>query len=71
MTLEEKAKQAKETADLIQTEAQKIIDLCNLILVKREVNGEALEYTVEQKQKVIQAFRPKKTRLQALVEALP
>lgn len=72
MSLNEKAEQAMKTADSIRAITDKIMELGDLVLTTRQLeNGEALEYTVEQKQKIIQAFKPLKTQLKALVEALP
>jgi len=71
MSLEEKAEQAMKIADSLRAISDRIMELCGLVLTPREVNGETLEYTVEQKQKVIQALKPLKTKLEGLVEALP
>ena len=71
MSLNEKAEQAKAKIAQMQSIIFQMIDLCDLVLTERKVNGEILEYTVEQKQKIIQAFKPLKTQLVGLVEALP
>jgi len=71
MSLDKKAKQARDKADEIQSVALQIIETCDLVLLERKLNGETMKFTDEQKQKGIQHYGMLKTKIQGLVEALP
>jgi len=71
MSLDEQAKQVRDKADLIQTVARQMIDLCDDILRKRQIGTETIEYSKMQKQKMFQQCQQLKAQLQSLVEELP
>ena len=71
MSLDEQAKTVLELLPKIQKALSKISYLCRIVSDKHIVNGEVIEYSAEQKQKLIDAYQQKKTELVQLFSELP
>lgn len=71
MTIDETANNVKDAIDEIMQVCNQIHDLSELILRKTVLNGDVIELSTENKQKIIQHYQPLKQKLQALANSLP
>lgn len=71
MSLEETVEEVRVKTENIEVIIRKILYLCDSVEIKRKINGEIMEFSQMQKQKIIQAFQPLKTKLVSLVGELP
>lgn len=71
MSVEDKTFEVLAKITDIETVLAEIKALGTMIRMRREVNGEVVELTSTQKQKLLQAYNQQKTRLQTLIGELP
>jgi len=71
VSLEQKAKNILEETNKIHNVISEIQHDCSLMLMKQLVDNEIIEFSVEQKQKILEHYQTKKAELKALVDELP
>jgi len=71
MTLEETAQQVMEQASAIREKATEIETKASLIVTKYQVGIHLIQFSDEDKQRLIEYYQTQKAELTALVEALP
>ena len=70
MGLKENALQTLEKVWLMRDILTEIEQLCKLILTEKKVDGDIIEFSLENKQKLIQAYIKRKTELQSLLNGM-
>lgn len=71
MGLKEQAQALLNKTLPIEKKVRKLQDLCNLVLTAKKINGDVIEFTLEDKQKVIQQALTLIEEIQVLVDDLP
>jgi len=71
MSLEKTAKTVMQKVNDIRDMASSLQHLAELILMKHTLNGDTFQFSVEDKEKLIQHYQARKAELQALVDELP
>lgn len=71
MSLDETAQHVIHIITAIQDSCQEIMRLAFLILTKETINETIIEFSLEDKQKILQQYQRVKTQLQELVSQLP
>ena len=71
MSLEQKAKNILQETSQINNVISEIQHDCSLMLEKQLVGNEIIEFSAEQKQKILEHYQTKKAELKALVDEMP
>jgi len=71
MSLDETAQQALDKITQLRTKLGEMAEICELILFKKTIGTETLEFSPETEQVLWTEFNTKKSELQTLVNELP